>query len=168
MSTTVPGGCHAQGVGDFRERLWPAWWVWLVLAGLVLLLSWAFGLALGRGAGAVVLVVGLVVVAALLRATAPLVELGPSSLRVGAAVLPLASIGPARTLAPEEVRVLRGPGADARMFTELRPWSASGAVLLEIADAADPHPAWLFSVRHPDRLLDALAATMGTHAQEDS
>lgn len=138
-----------------------------MLTGLVLLLAWAFGLALGLIAGVIILVSGGLLVLALLRATAPVISVSDDWLRVGPARLPVASIERARAVTPTELRALRGPGADARMFVELRPWSTSRAVLLDLADDSDPHPGWLFSVRDPDRLLAALAATMGTRTEED-
>jgi hypothetical protein len=55
---------------------------------------------------------------------------------------------------------MRGPSSDARLFVALRPWSASSGVLLELNDPLDPHPAWLFSSRHPARVVAAVTATM--------
>jgi hypothetical protein len=60
----------------------------------------------------------------------------------------------------------RGPDADARLFVELRPWAGREAVLICIADPTDPHPAWLVTTRHPDRLQAVIAATMDTDKGE--
>jgi hypothetical protein len=46
------------------------------------------------------------------------------------------------------------------MFVALRPWSAPAGVLVRLDDPEDPHPAWLFTSRHPVRLAAAITATM--------
>ena len=51
-------------------------------------------------------------------------------------------------------------GADGRLFVSLRPWSGADGVLVRLDDPKDPHPAWLFTSRHPARVVAALAATM--------
>ncbi len=146
-----------------RERLWPRWWVWLLLISLVALLAWAYGLALGAPVGFVVFVAGGLLVVIVVWVTAPVIEITTSSLRVDGAVLPRQMISGVRVLRREDIQSLRGPGADARLYVELRPWSTTQAVLIDVCDPADPHPAWLLSSRHPDALAVALSATMGTH-----
>lgn len=146
---------------EFRERLWPRWWVWLVLAALVAMLAVAYGAALGAATGWAVAGIGGGVALGLVVATAPVVAVDGTGLSAGGATLPRSAIGECHPLDSAEVRALRGPGADARVFTVLRPWSASGAVLVTVEDPADPHPAWLVTSRRPARLCAALGSRRG-------
>ena len=144
----------------YSERLVPRWWAWLLAMGLVAMLSIAYGAALGAAAGwGVALITGSLVLV-LLLVTAPRVRVEPDALVVDGARLPVTSIGDVATVTGPQIAALRGPGADARTFVALRPWSARDGVLVRLDDPDDPHPAWLFSSRHPGRVAAALAATM--------
>lgn len=145
----------------YRERLLPRWWAWLLAAGLATMLSVAYGAALGGVAGWLVAAGTGALIVVLLLATAPRVEVHATCLAVDDAQLPLDSIGSVEVVSADRIRELRGPGGDARLFVALRPWSAADGVLVVLADDDDPHPAWLFSSRHPARLAQALTATMG-------
>lgn len=144
----------------YRERLLPSWGAWVLVLGLVLMLSVAYGAALGATAGWLVAFGTGLLAVALLVLTAPVIEVSPDGLQVQGAVLPLSSIAEYAVVDREEIRRLRGPGSDARLFVSLRPWSAPDGVLVRLDDPDDPHPAWLFTSRHPARVTAALAATM--------
>ena len=145
----------------YAERLLPRWWVWPLLGSLVAMLAIAYGAALGSAVGWGVGGIGVFVAVLLVLTTAPRVEVTDTHLVVGAARLPRTCIAAAVEVDAAEIRRLRGPGADARLFVDLRPWSCPGGVHVDLDDPADPHPAWLFSSRHPARVVAALAATMG-------
>lgn len=144
----------------YRERLLPRWWAWLLMLGLVAMISVAYGAALGARVGWGVAAGTTVLAVILLVVTAPEVRVEDGALLVDDARLPLASISSVEIVDAAGIARLRGPGADARLFVALRPWSASDGVLVTLDDADDPHPAWLFSSRHPARVEAALAATM--------
>jgi hypothetical protein len=144
----------------YHERLLPVWWVWLVALAFLGTLAIAYGAALGRTAGLLVGVLGGILVIWLLWITSPVIHIDSESVRVAGARLPRSRIGPTKAVSREGIRILQGPGSDARLFVVLRPWSASGGVLLELIDPDDPHPAWLFSSRHPTRVAAVLTATM--------
>lgn len=145
----------------------PAWWAWVIAGALVTMLAVAYGAALGALAGwGLALGLGVLIVALLIR-TSPLVELDATRLRCGPAVLPVAVMVRAEAVDGAQVRIIRGPGGDGRIYTALRPWSASGAVLITLDDPEDPHPAWLISSRHPEELAAALTATMGSRNVEE-
>lgn len=150
----------------FRERLWPSWPSWVVIEGLIGLLAWAYGIALGWGVGVGVAVIGTGAALAFARLSSPLLVLTSTDLRVGHATLPTDTISAVESLSREGIARLRGPDADARLFVELRPWAGREAVLICIADPTDPHPAWLVTTRHPDRLQAVIAATMDTDKGE--
>lgn len=148
----------------YRERLLPRWWAWLVAGGLVTMVSVAYGAALGASAGwLVALGLGGLAVT-LLWITAPVIAIDADGVHVARAHLPASAIGSAEPVTREDIARLRGPGGESRLFVALRPWSAPGGVLLHVADPQDPHPAWLFSSRHPTRVTQALAATMTVEA----
>lgn len=144
----------------YRERLLPSWGAWVLALGLVAMLAVAYGAALGATAGWLVAAGTGILAVALLLLTAPVISVSPAGLHVQGAVLPLTSIARYEAVTRDDIARLRGPGADARLFVSLRPWSAPGGVLVELDDPEDPHPAWLFTSRHPTRVTAALAATM--------
>lgn len=144
----------------YRERLLPSWWVWLILGGLVAMLAVAYGAALGMVVGWILAAVLTAISTSLLVLTSPTIRVDDTGLSVGRAHLPGWAVSGATVQDRTEIRRLRGPGSDARLFTALRPWSCADAVLVELADPDDPHPAWLVSSRHPEALRSALSATM--------
>ncbi len=142
----------------FHERLLPHWWVIAVVAIPLTMLAVAYGSAYGSGTGLAVGLCGAVIAGWLLWISSPVITVDPEFLRAGGARLPMSCVGDADLVDRAQIRTLRGPGADARVFVVLRPWSARDGVLVNLDDEQDPHPAWLISSRHPQRLLDALAA----------
>jgi hypothetical protein len=144
----------------YSERLLPVWWVWLVAMAFLGTLAVAYGGALGPTAGLLVGGLGGALVIWLLWITAPVIRIDAQTLGVGEARIPRDVVRDAEVVDREGIRALRGPGSDARLFVALRPWSARDAVLVRVEDPDDPHPAWLFSTRHPDRVVAAITATM--------
>lgn len=143
-----------------RERLLPSWWAWVAAAALVAMIGVAYGAALGATAGWLVGLAGGILAGWLLVITSPVVSVNEAGIVAAGARLPGWAVADVISLDRQGVRDLRGPGADARIFAVLRPWSAPGAVLVTLKDDDDPHPAWLLSSRDPDRLMQAITATM--------
>ncbi|MEU4204590.1 DUF3093 domain-containing protein [Streptomyces sp. NPDC045470] len=79
------------------------------------------------------------------------------SLIAGDARIPVAALGEARALDPEEALAWRTHKADTRAFMLLRSYIRT-AVRVEITDPADPTPYAYLSTREPERLVAALAA----------
>jgi Protein of unknown function (DUF3093) len=150
-----------SGDVGYRERLLPSWWAWFVAAIPTVMLSVAYGAALGATAGWVLAAILGVLTVVLIWVSAPTITVESDALLVDGARLPASSIAEAVPVTREEISALRGPGSDARIFVSLRPWSGPDGVLVRLDDDEDPHPAWLFTSRHPDRVAHALAATMG-------
>ncbi|WP_187279916.1 DUF3093 domain-containing protein [Quadrisphaera setariae] len=146
----------AQTGPAFSERLWPAPATWLLVP-----LGAAFGAATGFIGGPLWVVVGgavlaLVVVAWLVTASS-VVSLGDDGvLRVGEARIEVRHLTGAVSARGERARALRGPLLDARTHLHLRGW-VDPVVLVALGDPEDPTPAWLFSCRHPEDLVEALA-----------
>nr|WP_305076349.1 DUF3093 family protein [Quadrisphaera sp. RL12-1S] len=136
--------------------MWPKPATWLLVP-----LAAAFGAATGFIGGPVWVVVGgavmaLVVVAWLVSASS-VVALGADGvLRVGEAHVEVHHLTGAVAARGERATALRGPLLDARTHLLLRGW-VDPVVLVGLGDPEDPTPAWLFSCRHPEDLVEALA-----------
>lgn len=162
MSATGPEvGAAAEGVDGttvaYRERLHAPWPVWLITSALSAVLGLAYGYPLGRTAGIVTFVLAQAVAAGLLLAAAPVLVVDDRVLRAGRARLPLRHAGRIAPLDPQQSREVRGPRADPAAYLCTRGWISS-TVLVEVDDADDPHPYWLLSTRHGERLAPILAA----------
>lgn len=149
-----------DGDERYSERLWPAWWAWPLSLVPAVMVAVAYGAALGATAGWLVAAVGIGLTLLLLFVTAPRIDVSSAGLSVDGALLPPSSVGSVEAVDAARLAALRGPGADARVFVALRPWSTRDGVLVTLDDADDPHPAWLFTSRHPARVVAALTATM--------
>jgi hypothetical protein len=138
----------------YRERLWPAPWLFFGTA-LVIPASLLVFLPISVTAGivtAIVLYAGCVV--ALLLAS-PTIELNDQELRAGRARLPLSAAGTATAFRGEEAVLERGQRLDARAWLLIRGWVAD-VVRLDLLDVDDPTPYWLISTRRPVELVEAL------------
>lgn len=138
----------------YRERLWPAWWVFLATA-LVIPASLLVFLPISEVAGvvsAIVLYGGVVVV---LLTTAPVIEVTDGMLRVGRARIERSFVGAVTAHRGADATAERGTRLDARAYLVLRGW-VSGVARIEIVDDADPTPYWLVSTKNPEALAAAL------------
>lgn len=88
---------------------------------------------------------------------APVVSVHGSTLTAGHASIPVAQLGEAEALGADALRTAIGPGLDARTFLLVRGWIHRG-VRLENIDPADPAPHWVITTRHPQKLIEAIAA----------
>lgn len=152
----------------YRERLNAPLWLWLVSAGLTVLISVAIGAALGSLAGLLTLVIfaGLIIWG--LLASAPLLTVNDTEFRVGRAHIEWEYVGLVATLDAESTKAARGVDADPRAFAVMRPLTAGGSVTIEVLDDADPHPYWLVTTRNPQELAEAItAARHAAHAAAD-
>jgi hypothetical protein len=146
-------------VPPYRERLWPAWWVFVATA-LVVPASLLVFLPISVPAGIVVAVGLYGAIVLLLVVTTPLIEVSGSELRAGRARLPRAAIGEVAVAEGPDAVAERGARLDARAWLVLRGW-IPGVVRVEVRDAADPTPYWLLSSRRPAELAAALRGRAG-------
>jgi|SRR5215469_555714 len=140
----------------YHERLYspPSWWV----IGMVTALT--FGAIVWTGFD---LGLTLAVFAALILITAAFlvnwgrvtIEVTASELRVGQDVLPLANVGQVLPLDEAQTRALRGPRADPRAYSLIRPYLRR-AVYVEVCGPAAARPYWLLATRRPAELADAI------------
>jgi hypothetical protein len=140
----------------YRERLFapPLWWV----VGLVTMFT--FGAIVWTGFNlaitiAVFATLFLVTAAFLLNWGRITIEVSDGALRAGQDTLPLALTGEVRPLSEAQTRALRGPRADPRAFTLIRPY-LHRAVYVELTAPDSVQPYWLLATRHPDKLAAAI------------
>jgi hypothetical protein len=51
---------------------------------------------------------------------------------------------------------------DPRDYVVLRAWSSRRGVAIDLEDPRDPHPRWIVTTRHPERLAEALREAIPT------
>ncbi|MFT4028934.1 MAG: DUF3093 domain-containing protein [Protaetiibacter sp.] len=138
----------------YRERLWPAPWIFLSTA-LVIPASLLVFLPISPVAGVVVAIglYGAIVVTLLV--TTPTIEIADGELRAGRARIPLVLLGAASAAHGADAVRERGVGLHADAWLLIRGWVAD-VVRVELADPDDPTPYWLLSSRHADALAAAI------------
>lgn len=142
----------------YRERLWPAWWVFLATA-LVIPASLLVFLPISQVAGVVVAIVLYGAIVATLLVTTPAIEVTDGMLRVGRAQIERSFLGAVTAYRGTDAVAERGTRLDARAWLMLRGW-VPDVVRIEISDEADPTPYWLVSTRRPDELVAALTPSV--------
>lgn len=106
---------------------------------------------------AVLLPVAVVVLVLLSKTEVRVVGSTPATteLWIGAAHLPATVIASSAAVAPTAKSAALGRQLDPAAYVVHRAW-VGPMVLLVLDDPEDPTPYWIFSTRHPDRLLGAL------------
>ncbi len=138
----------------YRERLWPAPWIYLATA-LVIPASLLVFLPINAVAGVVVAIVLYGGIVGLLLFTTPTVEVGEGALRAGRARLPLAVVGEVAAARGADAVRERGTGLHADAWLLIRGWIPD-VVRVELVDPADPTPYWLISSRRAEELAEAI------------
>lgn len=138
----------------FRERLLPTPPLWALFGAAPAALGVAYGAAFSATIGWATFALGLVTVGILVVLGSPVIQVTADELLAGKARIPRSIIAHAAALDAtafrNEMRTL------ATAFTLVRAWHGPRGVRVDLADSADPHPAWLLSTRHPDALIRAL------------
>ncbi|KQV24949.1 DUF3093 domain-containing protein [Yonghaparkia sp. Root332] len=143
-------------MSSYRERLWPAAWMYLVIALIVPATMLVFT-PISLIAGVITAVALVAACVGLLIASAPTIAVEDGLLRAGRASIPLDLVGDASAAHGEQARHERGPGLDARAHLVLRGW-VDPVLRVEILDPDDPAPYWLVSTRRPEQLAAAIEA----------
>jgi len=147
-------------MADYRERLWPTPWIYLV--SLLLIPASILTLApVSVPAGIVTGIVLYLAAVSALSLTAPVVEVAGGRLRAGRADVALTHVGEAAAATDAAARIELGTGLDARAFLIIRGWIRP-VVRIPITDPVDPTPYWLVSSRRPKELAAAINASRST------
>lgn len=136
----------------YSERLWMPWWWWLIigffaLSLVVAILAWVDS---APGVVAAALLCALCV-AGILAAGWTHVSADESGLSVGPNRIEWLWVDRVRACDAATMQTILHSGHQVGSFIATRPWIGSG-VVVRLADPADPHPAWIVSSRHPERL----------------
>ncbi|GAB3280844.1 DUF3093 domain-containing protein [Parasphingorhabdus pacifica] len=154
----TPGQANGSRSGTFRERLYASWWTWpLPLIAAALLAAEVHMGYPGIRAWLPYLVLVPLAIAVPLWLGRTKVEVTDEQVRVGDATLPLRFIDEAETIEAADKRAALGPELDPAAFLVHRPWIRT-AVRIWLDDDNDPTPYWVVSTRHPEKLVEALAA----------
>jgi hypothetical protein len=138
----------------YRERLWPAPWVFLATALVIPASLLVFlPISLPVGVGVAVVLYGAILV--VLFATTATIEVTADEFRAGRARMPRSVVGAASAFEGDEAVAERGVRLDARAWLLLRGWIPD-VVRVEVVDDADRTPYWLVSSRNPEQLAQAL------------
>lgn len=138
----------------YRERLWPAPWVFLSTA-LVIPASLLVFLPISLPAGVAVALGLYAAIVIVLLATTATIEVTPDVFRAGKARIERSFIGRVQAFEGPDATAERGVNLDARAWLLVRGWIPD-LVKVELADPEDPTPYWLVSTRAPSRLAAAL------------
>lgn len=138
----------------YRERLWPAPWVFVGTA-LVIPASLLVFLPISTIAGVICAIVLYGAIVATLILTTPTVEVTADSFSAGRARMPREVVAAASGFEGAQATAERGTRLDARAWLLLRGW-IPGVVRVQLDDPSDPTPYWLVSSRKPAQLAAAL------------
>jgi hypothetical protein len=141
---------------NYRERLWPAPWLFISTA-LVIPASLLVFLPINTTAGVIVAILLYLGCVVLLIIGGPVIEVTDTAFRAGRANLPLTVVGTVTAHQGEDARYERGVGLDARTWLLIRGW-ISPIVKIQLVDPGDPTPYWVVSSRHPELVVAAIAA----------
>lgn len=86
---------------------------------------------------------------------AAVISLDKKTLRVGSAMISRKLLGKVELIERSKQFSERGPNLDARAYAVFQA-SAQGLIKIQIKDAKDPTPYWLFSSRNPEVFMTAL------------
>lgn len=140
----------------YRERLWPAAWLYVATA-LVIPASLLVFLPINVLAGGIVAVGLYAIIIGLMIGSAPTIAVTDTELLAGKARLPLAMVGATAAFRGEEARQERGPRLDARAWLVIRGW-VDPVLRIDLDDPNDPTPYWLVSTRRPEAVIAAIEA----------
>ncbi|MFP5315898.1 MAG: DUF3093 domain-containing protein [Actinomycetes bacterium] len=151
----MPTGSAGEPV-LYEEKLWPAPWIWLVVAGAAVASVFTF-IPISIQAGIVAAVVVAAVLSTLLLLSTPRIRVTSTGLQVGKAQIERKYLGDVEAFTGSAATAQRGTELHGKAYLCIRGW-ISPVVRITINDAEDPTPYWLTSTRRPEQLTAALTA----------
>ena len=149
MTTSSPAAAY-------RERLWPATWVFLATA-LVIPASLLVFLPISMVLGVICSIVLYASIVIVLIVTTPTLEVTGSVIRAGRARIDSRFVRASTAFAGDEATAERGVRLDARSWLLVRGWIPD-IVRIDLDDPDDPTPYWIVSSRHATAFAIAIDA----------
>ncbi|WP_026819600.1 DUF3093 domain-containing protein [Arthrobacter castelli] len=152
MSDSSPPTGSAPPAAEplYREKMWPAPWIWVVVLGFSGAGIFIFA-PISISAGITAAIVLLVIVSALLILSTPTIVVTEQTVQVGRAVIERRFVGTVESFTGSEATEQRGTKLHGLAYVCIRGW-ISPVVRIEITDESDPTPYWLASTRRPRQL----------------
>lgn len=144
----------------YREKLWPAVWLYIATV-LVIPATFLVFFPINVTVGIIVAIALYAACVVALIVGSPVIEVTADRFVAGRARIPLSIVGSAEAFTGLAARDERGPRLDARAWLLIRGW-VSPVIKVEVTDAADPAPYWLVSTRHPEAVVAAIQAAKST------
>lgn len=151
----MPTGSTGESV-LYEEKLWPAPWIWVVVAGAAVASVFTF-IPISVQAGVIAAVVVAAILTTLLILSTPSIRVTDTELQVGKAQIERKYLGDVEAFTGADATAQRGTKLHGKAYLCIRGW-ISPVVKIVIEDAEDPTPYWLTSTRRPEQLTAALTA----------
>lgn len=158
MSSSTP--LAPTSTPTYTEKLWPAWWIWVVILGAGGTLALAFA-PISVLWSSVVGIIFIIVASILVISSIAKIEVTPERVSVGRASIEREFIGEFSSHRRDDAFFERGRGLNGTAFMCFRGW-IDPVVKMEVTDERDATPYWLVSTRHPEKFVAALEATKPT------
>ena len=139
---------------SYTEKLWPGLSAWIIVVGLSAAGILIF-IPISPLAGYVAFAVLLALQTVLLVTSTPKIEVTPTTVQVGRAVIDREHVGEVSYYVGDDATAQRGTKLNGLAYLCIRGW-IKPVVRIEITDPADNTPYWLTSTRNPERLVAAL------------
>lgn len=151
----VPDAPSAGTPAEFREKLWPNVWIWIIAAGISGAGILVF-IPISPAAGYTAAVVLFAIIAVLLVLSTPTILVTPDALTVGRATIDRRFVGDVKVFRGKEATAERGTRLNGLAYLCIRGW-IDPVARIEITDPSDRTPYWLTSSRRPEELAAALS-----------
>ncbi|HEY5222904.1 MAG TPA: DUF3093 domain-containing protein [Microbacteriaceae bacterium] len=143
----------------YRERLWPAPWLFISTALIIPACILVFA-PINMTVGIVLAVVLYAVCVWMLLTSAATIQVTDETFSAGRARIERSMIGDALAFDGDEATLQRGQKLDARAWLLIRGW-VKPVVKVALLDINDPTPYWLISTRRPSELVRVLSDLTG-------
>jgi hypothetical protein len=142
----------------YRERIWPGAGFASFLLFMGASLAIAYQRAYHGNIGIAIICICALLTSAITFASAPLLEISLTEMRLGKAHIDRVHLGKTAILDSVQTKQALGKGAHAGALAVTRS-GIKATIIVEILDENDPHPYWIFSTRRPQLVLKALGSS---------
>ena len=153
----APKSAPSDSTVLYTEKLWPNFWIWLVVGGALQRRNPDAGAHQHLRPASPRPIVLFAIITVLLVLSTPSITVTRTTLRVGRATIERSFLGKATAFRGKEATAERGTRLNGLAFLCIRGW-VDPVVRIEIDDPSDRTPYWLTSTRRPEQLIAALSS----------